>query len=285
MSAQRILASGGVALLVLIVLAIVFHSDDSGSNAPTATIPTAPAGVLRAHVAAGQLTLDGTVKDSDEKTTIQSAASDRFGSDNVLNRLQVLATAPSAVWLADAIPALPRKDAGFGPINVTSTTATLTVSGRVPTAAAGNALVKAVEDAAGRKPVNKLRVVGEGAGGTLQANIDDALNGRTIAFTSGSAAITKGGRTVLATLVKPLKAAGSARVVVGGYTDNVGDAKANLNLSKARAHSVVVWLTGHGVASKTLIAKGYGEVKPIASNATEAGRTKNRRIEFTVLSG
>jgi OOP family OmpA-OmpF porin len=285
MSPQRILATGGIALLVLIVLAIVFHDDDSGTSASTTTIPTAPAGVLRAHVAAGQLTLDGPVKDADEKTTIQSAASDRFGSDNVLNRLQVLATAPSAVWLADAIPALPRKDAGFGPINVTSTTATLTVSGRVPTAAAGNALVKAVEDAAGRKPVNKLRVVGEGAGGTLQANIDDALNGRTIAFTSGSAAITKGGRTVLATLVKPLKAAGSARVVVGGYTDNVGDAKANLNLSKARAHSVVVWLTGHGVASKTLIAKGYGEVKPIASNATEAGRTKNRRIEFTVLSG
>src|SRR6476620_10940750 len=83
LSAQRILASGGVALLVLIVLAIVFHGDDSGSNAPTATIPTAPAGVLRAHVAAGQLTLDGPVKASDEKTTIQSAASDRFGSDNV----------------------------------------------------------------------------------------------------------------------------------------------------------------------------------------------------------
>ena len=285
MSAQRILASGGVALLVLIVLAIAFHSDDSGTTASTTTIPTAPAGVLRAHVAAGQLTLDGPVKDADEKTTIQTAASDRFGSDNVLNRLQVQATAASAVWLADAIPALPRKDDGFGPIDVTSTTATLIVSGRVPTAAAGNALVKAVEDAAGRKPVNRLRVVGEGAGGTLQANIDDAVNSRTIAFTSGSAAITKGGRVVLASLVKPLKAAGSARVVVGGYTDNVGDAKANLKLSKARAHSVVVWLTGHGVASKTLIAKGYGEVKPIASNATEAGRTKNRRIEFTVLSG
>jgi OOP family OmpA-OmpF porin len=285
MSAQRILASGGVALLVLIVLAIVFHSDDSGTTASTPTIPTAPAGVLRAHVAAGQLTLDGPVKDADEKTAIQSAAADRFGKDNVLNRLQVQAAAASAAWLADAIPALPRKDAGFGPIDVTSTAEALTVSGRVPTAAAGNALVKAVEDAAGRKPVSKLRVVGEGAGGTLQANIDDAVNGRTIAFTSGSAAITKGGRSVLAALVKPLKAAGSARVVVGGYTDDVGDAKANLNLSKARAHSVVVWLTGHGVATKTLIAKGYGEAKPIASNKTEAGRTKNRRIEFTVLSG
>ena len=48
---------------------------------------------------------------------------------------------------------------------------------------------------------------------------------------------------------------------------------------------MVVWLNGHGVAAKTLIAKGYGEAKPIASNSTAAGRTKNRRIEFTVLSG
>jgi OOP family OmpA-OmpF porin len=155
----------------------------------------------------------------------------------------------------------------------------------VPTAAAGNALVKAIGDAAGRKVTGRLRVVGEGAGGTLQANIDDAVNGRPIAFQSGSAAITKSGQNVLAAIVKPLKGAGSARVVVGGYTDNVGDAKANLRLSKARAHSVVVWLSGHGVAAKTLIAKGYGEAKPIASNSTAAGRTKNRRIEFTVLSG
>ena len=52
-----------------------------------------------------------------------------------------------------------------------------------------------------------------------------------------------------------------------------------------RAHSVVVFLTKQGVAAKTLIAKGYGEAKPIASNKTAAGRSKNRRIEFTVLSG
>ena len=168
---------------------------------------------------------------------------------------------------------------------MTSTKTALTVRGRVPTAAAGNALVKAVRDAAGRKVTSKLRVVGEGAGGTLQANIDDAVKGRSIAFESGSAAITKAGQKVLRALVKPLKAAGSARVSVGGYTDDVGDAKANLRLSAARAHSVVVFLTKQGVAAKTLIAKGYGEAKPIASNKTAAGRSKNRRIEFTVLSG
>ncbi|HMG97660.1 MAG TPA: OmpA family protein [Gaiellales bacterium] len=241
--------------------------------------------MLRAHVAAGQLTLDGPVKDSNEKQAIDSASAARFGKDNVLDRLQVQPTADSAAWLATAIPALPRKDAGFGAIDVTSTKTALTVRGRVPTAAAGNALVKAVGDAAGRKVTSKLRVVGEGAGGTLQANIDDAVKGRSIAFESGSAAITKAGQKVLLALVKPLKAAGSERVSVGGYTDSVGDAKANLKLSTSRAHSVVVFLTKHGVAAKTLIAKGYGEATPIASNKTAAGRSKNRRIEFTVLSG
>jgi OmpA-OmpF porin, OOP family len=285
MSAQRILAGGASALLVLIILAIVFHGDDSGSSPPTTSVPVAPAGALQAHDAAGQLTLDGPVKSADEQKAIDAAAADRFGKDNVLDRLQVQATADSAAWLATAIAALPRKGSGFGAIDVTSTKTVLTVRGRVPTAAAGNTLVKAIGDAAGRKVVSRLRIVGEGAGGTLQANMDDAVNGRPISFQSGSAAITKAGQKVLLALVKPLKAAGAARVSVGGYTDDVGDAKANLRLSLARAHSVVTFLTKHGVPKKTLVAKGYGETKPIASNTTAAGRSKNRRIEFTVLSG
>ena len=70
--------------------------------------------MLRAHVAAGQLTLDGPVKDADELKAIDTAANARFGKDNVLDRLQVKPRADSAAWLATAIPALPRKDAGFG---------------------------------------------------------------------------------------------------------------------------------------------------------------------------
>ena len=73
--------------------------------------------------------------------------------------------------------------------------------------------------------------------------------------------------------------------MIGGYTDNVGDAKANLRLSRARANSVKVFLVKRGVNAKRLIARGYGETKPIAPNTTEAGRQKNRRIEFTVLGG
>jgi OOP family OmpA-OmpF porin len=283
MTAQRILGSGAAALIVLIVLAIVTHDD--GKSKPPATLPPTAAGVLRAHVLAGNLTLDGPVRDANEKKAIEAAAADRFGGDNVLSRLQVVPTADSAAWLADVMKALPRKGAGFGPVDIVSTKKALTVRGSVPTAGAGHALLAAVNAASGRTAADRLQIVGEGTGGTLQKSINDAVAGHTVAFETGSAAITKAGQKVLKSLVKPLVASGPERVVVGGYTDNVGDPKANLRLSKARAHSVVVWLEKHGVSNSRLIAKGYGEIKPIAPNTTDAGRRKNRRIEFTVLSG
>ena len=54
----------------------------------------------------------------------------------------------------------------------------------------------------------------------------------------------------------------------------------NLPLSKARAHSVVVWLTDHDVAADRLDARGYGKTRPIASNDTDEGRAQNRRVEI-----
>lgn len=53
--------------------------------------------------------------------------------------------------------------------------------------------------------------------------------------------------------------------------------------SQARADSVMRYLTEHDVAASRLEAAGYGEEKPVADNATEAGRTKNRRVEFKIL--
>ena len=285
MNAQRILASGAAALLVLIVLAIATHDDGGSQGGTTTTLPTVPEGTLRVHVAAGSITLDGPVRDANEKGSIEEAAGERFGNDNVVKNLEVQSAADSAAWLADVMPKLPRKGSGFGPVDIAVTKTAVTVSGRVPTAAAGNALLEAVEDSSGRTVTDQLEIVREGAGAVLQKNIDDAVDGRSISFETGSAAITKAGQTVLLALVAPLKAAGTQTVVVGGYTDNVGDAKANLRLSKARANSVKVFLVKRGVNAKRLIVKGNGEAKPIAPNSTEAGRRKNRRIEFTVLGG
>ena len=73
------------------------------------------------------------------------------------------------------------------------------------------------------------------------------------------------------------------KIEVAGHTDNVGDDKVNLNVSQKRANSIKEYLVQKGIAEKRVIAKGYGETSPLADNATEEGRTRNRRIEIRML--
>ncbi len=111
-----------------------------------------------------------------------------------------------------------------------------------------------------------------------------ALNLMAVHFDTGSATISADSIDVLAAAANALKAApAGSKVEIGGYTDNTGDPAANLKLSDERANAVRSKLTELGVAADLLVAKGYGEAKPVADNATEEGRAKNRRMEFTVL--
>jgi OOP family OmpA-OmpF porin len=75
-----------------------------------------------------------------------------------------------------------------------------------------------------------------------------------------------------------------ARVEVQGHTDNVGDAERNTALSERRAEAVRRWLLDHGVDAARITAHGIGPAQPIESNSTEAGRSRNRRVEFHILS-
>ncbi len=70
---------------------------------------------------------------------------------------------------------------------------------------------------------------------------------------------------------------------LAGHTDDVGSDQANLRLSKNRAESVKQYLVQRGANPSRIEATGYGESQPIASNATEAGRQQNRRVEFTLF--
>jgi len=72
-------------------------------------------------------------------------------------------------------------------------------------------------------------------------------------------------------------------VEVSGHTDSVGKDEANLKLSQARAEAVMKYLVNQGVDPSRLIARGYGETKPIDTNDTAEGRAKNRRVAFTIL--
>src|SRR6516164_3976388 len=71
------------------------------------------------------------------------------------------------------------------------------------------------------------------------------------------------------------------KLELAGYSDNVGSVVANLELSKERAEAVRAFLVKAGVPADALVAQGYGNGRPVASNETESGRFRNRRIEFS----
>ena len=71
-------------------------------------------------------------------------------------------------------------------------------------------------------------------------------------------------------------------VRVSGYTDNVGAPAFNLDLSQRRARAVADLLRVQGFSTAQLAVNGYGEDRPVASNATETGRRLNRRIELLI---
>lgn len=73
------------------------------------------------------------------------------------------------------------------------------------------------------------------------------------------------------------------KIEIGGHTDNVGKPADNLALSNNRAKAVVKYLAGKNIAVQRLIAKGYGETKPVADNKTEEGRALNRRTEMKIV--
>jgi OOP family OmpA-OmpF porin len=104
-----------------------------------------------------------------------------------------------------------------------------------------------------------------------------------INFDTGKATIRPDSEASLAEVLKLLQANASWAMVVAGHTDNVGGAETNLLLSRQRAESVIAWLAGRGVDKARLVPAGFGDTRPVAPNADEEGRQKNRRVDLVKL--
>ena len=102
-------------------------------------------------------------------------------------------------------------------------------------------------------------------------------------FETGKATLEPESYTVLDELVAYLKRKSDERIELGGHTDNVGSAAANLKLSDERANAVRNYLLARGIEEDRVTAKGYGMTVPIADNKTEEGRAQNRRTEVKIL--
>lgn len=121
----------------------------------------------------------------------------------------------------------------------------------------------------------KVERVGEG----IQVTFDSGL-----LYDFDSDVVKPAAQDNLRELAKSLDKYPNSDLLLVGYTDQVGSASYNLDLSQRRATSASKFLTTEGVAPSRLETKGLGEDEPIASNDTEAGRQQNRRIEVAIYA-
>jgi OmpA-OmpF porin, OOP family len=114
-----------------------------------------------------------------------------------------------------------------------------------------------------------------------QARLDQLLL-TPILFASGAARIDERSDALLAALADTLTTCPGARIRIAGHTDDRGRPEDNLLLSRKRAEAVAARLMDAGVEAARITAVGHGAERPVADNATAAGRAKNRRIAFNV---
>jgi len=107
---------------------------------------------------------------------------------------------------------------------------------------------------------------------------------RNIFFESGSDQLSSASNAELGSIFHMMKENPDIVVQIDGHTDNIGGEKDNLLLSQNRAKAVMNELIKRGIPAKKILAKGFGESKPLTDNSSEGGRQINRRTEFTIIS-
>jgi OmpA-OmpF porin, OOP family len=121
-----------------------------------------------------------------------------------------------------------------------------------------------------------------------QAELDNATRGKNILFQQSRAEVaTDAGTTaVLNEVARVLQACPTARVAVEGHTNLDGERRGfpNLQLSQARSQAVIDALAARGLAANRFTPVGFGPSKPLIPHGTEAARTQNRRVQFTIVN-
>ena len=134
-----------------------------------------------------------------------------------------------------------------------------------------------IKDKLGIATKNSGVEVSEQKDGALKVNVPGAVS-----FATGSASLDSKLQPTLEKIAATLNEYPQTSVTVVGYTDSVGSAEANRELSRRRAGAVADYLSQHGVSRSRITVDSRGEDDPIASNDTDAGRAQNRRVEMLV---
>lgn len=117
-----------------------------------------------------------------------------------------------------------------------------------------------------------------------QSEVNRLLDETPVRFASNGAAIASDRRAALDAIAAALDQCPKIEILVGGHSDAAGRSQENVALSQRRADAVAARLARSMTSGAAIKSIGYGESRPIASNATPQGRAQNRRIEITITS-
>jgi len=238
----------------------------------------------------GQVLIRGRVNSETTRDTVNSFAKARFSSDAVHVTARVAEGLPKG-WplrVLTALEALSYLSNGA----VTVTPDTLAVQGNTGRKSASAEISQFLSEKLGGSEQFSIEVTYKAALDPVaglptpdecEAEIAAVQAGRKINFEPGSANIDSAGAAIMDDIAEILKRCGEIRMEIGGHTDSQGREEMNAQLSEERARAVLNELRLRRVLTSSIDAKGYGESKPIADNATEDGRETNRRIEFRLI--
>jgi OmpA-OmpF porin, OOP family len=231
------------------------------------------------------VTLTGYVPDNNVHAAIASAAARKFFSEKVVDNLKTSVGAPSG-FVSAAVPAL-------GALSRLST-GTLVVSDR-EVKLSGDALFDAaaaqIRASLGRDFPEGWQVKADISVKPAAAPVDptvcqqlfsDLLAKGKIRFEPGRAAIDLDSAGLLDRLIETALRCPAANIEIAGHTDADGEDGFNQMLSERRAQAVADYLVKAGLPANRFTAMGYGSSQPVASNDTDEGKARNRRIEFLV---
>lgn len=106
---------------------------------------------------------------------------------------------------------------------------------------------------------------------------------QNVVFEFNSSELSREAKTEIKSVYDFLKQSQKTQIIISGHTDNVGSSEFNQTLSEKRAKSVTDYFISLGLDNNRITFTGYGNEKPIATNDTEVGRNKNRRVEFKIV--
>ena len=209
-----------------------------------------------------------------------------FGASNVTDHLKEIAGAPTAWYESSKLGLEKLKAVEYGEFDIRDRE--FSFKGYLSDIANANPLEKSMKTALNSDYSGSYNITGPekvvavSTALSCQNKFKELLSGQKIHFEYNKANIKRESYRLLNSLIEVSNGCPDDVIVIEGHTDSDGSKAYNQKLSNRRANAVKNYFVKKGVSKRRIEAIGYGEIHPVATNKTKAGKEKNRRIEFKI---